>query len=49
VNGLTGNAAWQKIAFEFDGGGEAVLVVEVRSAKGEAWFQTESLQIVRVR
>jgi spore coat protein H len=49
VNGLTGNAAWQKIAFEFDGGGEAVLVVEVRSAKGEAWFQTESLQLVRVK
>ncbi len=49
VNGLTGNAAWQKIAFEFDGGGEAILVAEVRAPKGEAWFQTESLQIVKVK
>ncbi|MEO6789058.1 MAG: hypothetical protein ABI318_23295 [Chthoniobacteraceae bacterium] len=49
VNGLTGSAAWQKIGFEFDGGGEVVLVAELRSAKGEAWFQTESLQIVRVK
>ncbi len=50
VNGLTGNAAWQKIGFEFDGtGAEANLVAEVRAAKGEAWFQIESLQIVKVK
>ena len=50
VNGLTGNAAWQKIGFEFDASGaDVILVVEVRAAKGEAWFQTESLQIVRVK
>ena len=49
VNGLTGNAAWQKIGFEFEAtGAEAILVAEVRAPKGEAWFQTESLQIVKV-
>ena len=50
VNALTGNAAWQKVGFEFDGaGGEVILVAELRSGKGEAWFQTESLQIVKVK
>ena len=49
VNGLTGSAAWQKLAFEFDGGSEVVLVAELRSAKGDMWLQTESLQIVRVK
>ena len=49
VNGLTGSAAWQKLGFEFDGGGDTILVAELRSGKGEVWFQTESLQIVRVK
>ncbi len=50
VNGLTGSAAWQKVGFEFDANaGETILVAELRAAKGEAWFQTESLQIVRVK
>ena len=50
VNGLTGSAAWQKLGFEFDAtGAEAILVAELRSAKGEMWLQTESLQIVRVK
>ncbi len=50
VNGLTGNAAWQKIGFELDAtGAEVILVAELRSAKGEAWFQTESLHLVKLK
>jgi hypothetical protein len=49
VNGLTGNAAWQTLGFEFDGGGDTVLVAEVRSGKGEMWLQTESLQLVKLK
>ena len=49
VNGLTGSAAWQRIGFEFDGGGDAILVAELRSGKGEMWIQTESLQIVKLQ
>jgi hypothetical protein len=50
VNGLTGNAAWQQIGFEFDStGGDVVLVAELRAGKGEAWFQVESLQIVKLK
>ena len=50
VNGLTGSAAWQKLGFEFDAAGaELILVAELRSGKGEAWFQTESLQIVKMK
>jgi hypothetical protein len=50
VNGITGSAAWQRIGFEFDGtGAEVVLVAELRSAKGEMWLQSESLQIVKLK
>jgi hypothetical protein len=50
MNGVTGSAAWQKVAFEFDAtGGDVVLVAELRSGKGEAWFQTESLQLVKLK
>ena len=50
VNGLMGNAAWQKVGFEFDASGaEVILVAELRSGKGEAWFQSESLQIVKLK
>ncbi len=50
VNGLTGSAAWQKIGFEFEANaGDTILVAEVRAPKGEAWFEAESLQIVRVK
>jgi hypothetical protein len=50
VNGVSGSAAWQRIGFEFDvSGADVVLVAELRSGKGEAWFQTESLQIVKMK
>ena len=50
VNGLKGNSQWQKVGFEFDcTGSDIVLVAELRAPKGEAWFQTESMQLVRLR
>jgi len=50
VNGLTGNAAWKNIGFEFEASGsDVVLVAELRSPKGEAWFQIGSLQLVKVK
>ena len=49
LNGLTGSTSWQKLGFEFDAGGDAVLVAELRSGKGEMWMQAESLQIVKLK
>jgi hypothetical protein len=50
VNGLKGNSQWQKVGFEFDStGADIVLVAELRAPKGEAWFQTDSFQLVRLR
>jgi hypothetical protein len=49
VNALTGTAPWQKLGFEFDCTGEAVLVAELRSKKGEVWFQIDSLQLVKLK
>jgi spore coat protein H len=50
VNGLKGNSQWQKIGFEFDStGADVVLVAELRAPKGEAWFQADSFQLVRIR
>jgi hypothetical protein len=50
LNGLKGNSQWQKIGFEFDStGSDVVLVAELRAPKGEAWFQTDSFQIVKLR
>lgn len=50
VNGLKGNSQWQQIGFEFDStGNDIVLIAELRAPKGEAWFQTDSMQIVKIR
>ena len=49
LNGLKGSSQWQKMAYEFDASGFDVLVAELRAPKGEAWFQTESMQIVKVK
>ena len=50
VNGLKGNSQWQKVGFEFDSTGtDVVLVAELRAPKGEAWFQMDSMQLVRLR
>jgi hypothetical protein len=50
LNGLKGNSQWQKIAYEFDAtGNEVILVAELRAPKGEAWFQSESFQLVKLK
>jgi hypothetical protein len=50
VNGLTGNPAWTKLGIEFDStGADTVLVAELRAPQGEAWFQVESLQLVKLK
>ncbi len=49
VNGLTGSAAWQRLGFEFEASGDAILVAELRAGKGEMWIQTGSLQLVRLK
>ena len=48
ANSLSGTTAWQRVAFDFDSAGaDTVLVAELRSPKGEAWFQIDSLQLAR--
>ena len=49
-NSLAGDTPWKTLAFEFDApGGEVVLVAELRASKGEAWFDKQSLQLIRVQ
>jgi spore coat protein H len=48
--GVKGTTAWQKLAYDFEStGADVVLVAELRAAKGEAWFQAETFQIVRLK
>lgn len=50
LNGLKGNSQWQKVAYEFDASGaEVMLVAELRSPKGEAWFQADSFQLIKIK
>jgi hypothetical protein len=50
VNGMKGDSQWQKVGYEFDStGADVILIAELRAPKGEAWFQTDSFQLVRVR
>ena len=50
ANGIEGDAGWKQLAFEFDsGGGNTVLVAELRASKGEVWFDSGSLQLVKVK
>ena len=50
VNALSGDVAWQNVAFPFSAnGGETVLVVELRATKGELWCEKGSLRILRVK
>jgi hypothetical protein len=47
---LTGDADWTTLSFDFEiseGMGEAELICELRSRKGEAWFDAESLRLIR--
>jgi len=49
---LSGTADWRSFVYQFkvpDGGTEVEFICELRSARGEAWFDRASLQAVRVR
>jgi spore coat protein H len=49
---LTGTQDWQKLGYSFrvpEGGGEIEVICELRAARGEAWFDTASLRVVRLR
>ncbi|HZR15846.1 MAG TPA: CotH kinase family protein [Verrucomicrobiae bacterium] len=49
---LTGTQDWQKFAYPFrvpEGGSEIEAVCELRASRGEAWFDTASLRLVRLR
>lgn len=49
-NALGGDSAWKTVAFQFEApGGDVVLVAELRASKGEAWFDKQSFQLVRVQ
>lgn len=48
--GLAGDSGWKQITYEFETGeADVTLVAELRATKGEAWFATDSLQIVRLK
>ena len=48
--GVKGTTPWQKLAYDFDAAGpDVVLIAELRSAKGEVWFQAETIQLVRLK
>ena len=49
---LTGTQDWRSVAYPFrvqEGGGEIEVVCELRASRGEAWFDTSSLRVVRLR
>jgi hypothetical protein len=49
-NRAAGNTSWQKVQHDFSVASsqdEVVLVCELRASKGEAWFDVESLKLVR--
>ena len=51
-NKLSGDAAWQKLGYEFEASSpedEVELVCELRASKGEVWFDAGSLQLVRIK
>ena len=51
LNKASGDSPWQKLEYEFSVPSETSeieLVCELRAAKGEAWFDPQSLQLVRL-
>jgi len=49
---LSGTQDWQKYTYTFrvsQGGGDVETVCELRASGGEAWFDTSSLRVVRLR
>lgn len=50
VQRILGTSDWKNVAFDFDvvdAGFDIVLVTELRAAQGEAWFDLDSLRLVR--
>lgn len=48
--GVKGTTPWQKLAYDFEAtGADVILVAELRSPKGEVWFQAETIQLVRLK
>jgi hypothetical protein len=48
ANSVEGDSAWQVLSYEFEtGGGDVVLVAELRATRGEVWFVRDSFKIVR--
>jgi hypothetical protein len=48
---LVGDATWRKLSFEFDVTTESAdvdLICELRAQKGEVWFDSKSLRLLRV-
>jgi spore coat protein H len=49
-NAATGDTPWKELQFEFDApGGDVVLVAELKASKGDAWFDRESFQLLRLK
>jgi spore coat protein H len=49
-NSIAGDSAWQTVGFQFDTpGGDVILVAELRATKGEAMFDKDSFQLIRVQ
>lgn len=49
-NSIAGDSAWQTVGFQFDTpGGDVVLVAELRASKGEAIFDKDAFQLIRVQ
>jgi spore coat protein H len=49
---LSGTQDWQKFAYSFrvpEGGREVEMICELRASRGEAWFDSSSLRVVRLR
>lgn len=49
-NSLAGSSDWKTVAYTFDtGGGDVVLVAEMRASAGDAWFDKESFRLIKVQ
>ena len=52
ANSLTGDSPWKRLDFEFEVASpldSVELVCELRATRGEAWFHTDSLVLVRLK
>ncbi len=50
LNSAVGDTPWRKLSYDFETpGGEVILIAELRATRGNAWFHTQSLKLVRVK